>query len=1087
MQLSQFGKYKIVDKLGQGAMGEVFRAHDPILKRDVAIKIVAGKLSADKVARERFLREAQSASQLTHPNIVTVYDYGDEQGTAFMVMELLGGQDLREVIEKRLVKGFDEKLAIIEQILDGLAFAHSRGVVHRDIKPGNVHVLPNGQAKLMDFGLARQAQDGATTGVIMGTPFYISPEQAQGESATARSDVFAAGAMFYELLSGKRPFGGQTIPAVLYAVTQVEPEPLARLVVGIPEGVAALVARALSKAPQARYADGGEMLKALLQARRGEEGVEDAHPVQELGPPLSSLDETPPDMRDALADIALYLADRVPPLMVAGAVATFVEAPEEGAAAEIWAWAGRTLAGEPDLTMVDLVFHALYKLNMIGELRLLEDKKLLAYLKSVGEAIARACPPPERTRLRRALLMLGRPELLGGQGVRRLGDVDAPPLVPNTPGLRRLSFIEQRLRREAGVGPGAELTRRRIVSQALSIAATEAKDEKDLQGHLRRLENLGVKAGAGMVFRSLGGALGDWAMPKGLAVDTLDLNTSPEIHAMRRIVALAEDPVEIARRFRHLVEAAIEQFNGGGLGRAVQVFDLAAQLASEKKVEPGLLQPILTSGHESLDLNRVRTYMDRPDRHSQLQSVMRFFAAGLGPAPLLDQLEGEEKRERRRLLLDLLAVHAEPARALALERLEGSTRRPASDFVRRNWIYLLRQVPRTPGEPIEREIEAVARFATPQNPAFLVKEALQHLGQTPHPRASQALVTLLRTWEKELERSDLDAEARDQGQASLDRLAMSLARQRSTSAWRALLDHALSRRPEWGSTIARLAELGTQDLSASPDFLEGLMDEIEACLPRGVIRRFVARKAPELPALVGALAGTRTPEARALLQEVAERHASQEAGRAAARALAPSAATPASGGQSGKLDGYGLPALLDRLAQSAATGTLNLQPQEGGGPPASLSFVRGRVHAARRAHRQGTDAVYQLFERPISGTYAFEAGHPVAGAPLAELQALIKEGVRRAQELTSLSAIVPEDLPLEATGSSPGTVAEEKDYDLIVALWQKACAGIPSEPIEAELAADAFRILRPLAQWLEEGALRIVETAAPAPAPASGA
>ena len=729
MQLSQFGKYKIVEKLGQGAMGEVFRAHDPILKRDVAIKIVAGKLSADKVARERFLREAQSASQLTHSNIVTVYDYGEEQGTAFMVMELLGGHDLREVIEKRLIKGFDEKLAIMEQVLDGLAFAHSRGVVHRDIKPGNVHVLPNGQAKLMDFGLARQAQDGATTGVIMGTPFYISPEQAQGESATARSDVFAAGAMFYELLSGKRPFGGQTIPAVLYAVTQVEPEPLARLVVGIPEGVATLVARALSKAPQARYADGGEMLKALLQARRGEEGVEDAHPVQELGPPLSSLDETPPDMRDALADIALYLADRVPPLMVAGAVATFVEAPEEGAAAEIWAWAGRTLAGEPDLTMVDLVFHALYKLNTIGELRLLEDKKLLAYLKSVGEAIARACPPPERTRLRRALLMLGRPELLGGQGLRRLGDVDAPPLVPNTPGLRRLSLIEQRLRREAGVGPGAELMRRRIVSQALSIAATEAKDEKDLQGHLRRLENLGVKAGAGMVFRSLGGALADWAMPKGLAVDTLDLNTSPEIHAMRRIVALAEDPVEIARRFRHLVEAAIEQFNEGDLGRAVQVFDLAAQLASEKRVEPGLLQPVLKNGHESLDLNRVRTYMDRPDRHSQLQSVMRFFAAGLGPAPLLDQLEGEEKRERRRLLLDLLAVHAEPARALALERLEGSTRRPASDFVRRNWIYLLRQVPRTPGEPIEREIEAVARFATPPEPR------LPREGGAPAPRA----------------------------------------------------------------------------------------------------------------------------------------------------------------------------------------------------------------------------------------------------------------------------------------------------------------------------------------------------------------
>ena len=1089
MQLSQFGKYKIIEKIGKGAMGEVFRAHDPVLQRDVAIKIVSGQLSDDKNASERFLREAQSASQLTHPNIITVYDYGEEQGTAFMVMELLGGHDLRAVIEKRLIKGLDEKLAIMEQVLDGLAFAHSRGVVHRDLKPGNIHLLPNGQAKIMDFGLARRAQDGAGTGVIMGTPFYISPEQAQGETATPRSDVFSVGATFYELLSGKRPFGGETIPAILYAVAQVEPEPLLRLVIGLPEGVAALVARALSKAPQARYADGGEMLRALLQARSGEDLVDDTNPARELGPPLSSRDETSPDMRDALADIALYLADRVPPLMVAGSVAVFVEAPEEDAAAEIWAWAGHALAGEPDLTLVDLLFHALYKLNMVGELRLLEDKKLLAYLKSVGEVIARACPPPERIRLRRALLLLGRPDLLGGEGLRRLGDVAGPPLVPTTPGLKRLSLIEQRLRRGAfGAGAGAESARRRVVSQALSLAATEAQNEKDLQGHFRRLQNIGVKAGPGMVFRSLGWGLHDWAMPKGLANDTLDLTPAPEVRAMRRIVALAEDPVEVARRFRHLVEAATEQFNEGNLGRAVQMFQLAAQLSSEKKVEPGLMQPILKSGHEALDLNRLRTYMDRPDRHAQLQSVMSFFAAGLGPAPLLDQLEGEERRDRRRLLLDLLAVHAQPARALALKRLEGEGQQSASDFARRNWIYLLRQVPRTPGEPIEREIEAVARFATPQNPAYLVKEALHHLGQTPHPRASQALVTLLRAWERELERTDLDAVTRGQGQASLDRLAMSLARQRSTSAWRALLDHALSRRPEWGSTTDRLAELGTQDLSASPEFLRDLMDEIEECLPRGVIGRFVARKAPELPALVGALASTRTPEARALLQEVAERHANQEAGRAAARALAPSAPTPASPGQSGPLDAYGLPALLDRLAQSSATGTLNLQPPEGGGPPAACSLVRGRVHAARWAHRQGIEAIYHLFERPISGTYAFEAGRPVAGPPLAELQVLIKEGVRRAQEVTSLSAVVPEDIPLEATGSSPGTVVEESDYDLIVALWQKACARIPSAQIEAELTADAFRILRALAQWLEEGALRIVETAAPAPAaPASGA
>ncbi len=161
-------------------MGEVFRAHDPVLGRDVAIKILAEKLSGDDTARQRFQREARSAAQLNHPNIITVHDFGEEQGMAYMAMELLEGADLRELIEQHRVGGLEDRLVIMEQILEGLAFAHSRGVFHRDLKPGNIHVLPNGQVKIMDFGLARRAQDAAVTGVVMGTPYYIAPEQAEG-------------------------------------------------------------------------------------------------------------------------------------------------------------------------------------------------------------------------------------------------------------------------------------------------------------------------------------------------------------------------------------------------------------------------------------------------------------------------------------------------------------------------------------------------------------------------------------------------------------------------------------------------------------------------------------------------------------------------------------------------------------------------------------------------------------------------------------------------------------------------------------------------------------------------------------------
>ena len=212
-ETGQIGKYRILGKIGQGAMGEVYKAHDPVLGRFVAIKTISKGISSDEKARERFQHEAQSAAHLNHPNIITVYDFGEEEGTIYMAMELLEGTDLRELIEKRALTKIAEKLGIMEQICDGLAFAHAKGVVHRDLKPGNIHILPSGQVKIMDFGLARRSEDAARTSVIMGTPYYMAPEQAQGERATARSDIFALGAVFYELLSGRRPFTGDSIPA----------------------------------------------------------------------------------------------------------------------------------------------------------------------------------------------------------------------------------------------------------------------------------------------------------------------------------------------------------------------------------------------------------------------------------------------------------------------------------------------------------------------------------------------------------------------------------------------------------------------------------------------------------------------------------------------------------------------------------------------------------------------------------------------------------------------------------------------------------------------------------------------------------
>ena len=155
MDLARIGKYEIVSRIGQGAMGEVYKAHDPVLNRFVAVKVMTGVLTADDQLVERFRREAQSAARLNHVNIVTVFDFGQEQGRFYMAMELLEGVDLKEVIGTRGLNDLWDKLDVMEQVADGLAFAHAQGVVHRDLKPANIRVLPSGRVKIMDFGLAR--------------------------------------------------------------------------------------------------------------------------------------------------------------------------------------------------------------------------------------------------------------------------------------------------------------------------------------------------------------------------------------------------------------------------------------------------------------------------------------------------------------------------------------------------------------------------------------------------------------------------------------------------------------------------------------------------------------------------------------------------------------------------------------------------------------------------------------------------------------------------------------------------------------------------------------------------------------------
>ena len=266
-----FGKYEGISHLGSGAMGVVWRAQDPVLGRTVAIKTISAALGSDNENKERFLREARAAAQLNHPNIITVFDFGQAENELYMAMELLEGKDLKELITAAQLT-FEQKLDIMEQVADGLAYAHGREVVHRDLKPGNIHVQPNGQVKILDFGLARLGTSDLTkTGVVMGTPNYMSPEQVMGERVDARSDVFSAGAVFYELLTNRKPFDAESIHATLYQVVHREAPPPRQWDPRLPEAAVAIIETAMLKQVDGRYRNGSALRDAIRAYRYGEE------------------------------------------------------------------------------------------------------------------------------------------------------------------------------------------------------------------------------------------------------------------------------------------------------------------------------------------------------------------------------------------------------------------------------------------------------------------------------------------------------------------------------------------------------------------------------------------------------------------------------------------------------------------------------------------------------------------------------------------------------------------------------------------------------------------------------------------------
>ncbi len=258
---SKIGKYEVLDVLGRGGMGVVYKAYDPILDREIALKTMTADGLKDPVLKERFYREARAAGRLRHPNIVTIYELGEENNVPFIAMEYIHGTDIHAVIKGQHEVSFEQKLRIIVQLCRGLAYAHKAGIVHRDVKPSNIRLTDDNQVKILDFGIARLVTSTTMTsgGMVLGTIHYMAPEQIKGAHVDRKSDIFAVGIILFEILTTKKPFDGDNTATVLYNILH---EPYQKMNPPLDEQFAAIgrvLKKAMDKDPARRYFSADEM------------------------------------------------------------------------------------------------------------------------------------------------------------------------------------------------------------------------------------------------------------------------------------------------------------------------------------------------------------------------------------------------------------------------------------------------------------------------------------------------------------------------------------------------------------------------------------------------------------------------------------------------------------------------------------------------------------------------------------------------------------------------------------------------------------------------------------------------------------
>jgi hypothetical protein len=807
-------------------------------------------------------------------------------------------------------------------------------------------------------------------------------------------------------------------------------------------------------------------------------------------------DPSSPEVREALEELQLYLADILPPLVVADAFKVLLKCPTSLTASHIQKWtAGQFRAGSL-IKLSDYIFFAVKKVFLIGEFRLVPRGPFEPFLEELKELVLAFTPEAEREALRANLARIAESKgaltasvdalIRQERGVPQTAAAAPVVLSPeDLRGLRHFSLLLERLSRQipdAGVPePGGSPD---VLAAALAAAVRSSHDPQELERNLERLREIGLETETSSIFRVLANSLPAWVPPE--PPPGAPDQTPPEsgaVEAMHRIVAQSEDPAQLAMRFNEMVKTAIERFNEGALPQAVRMLDLAERIVREKSVDTGTVEAVRSKGDEALDLERLRGFSEAQRYQALLRRFLNFFTA-TSPKGLLNELLREMKRERRKLILQLLEVHGPPARKEALDRLQSVFGQAEGDekwYYRRNLLYLLRRIPPARADgPTEEELNTAVRHAVLRFPAPLVKEAVATLGQLKHERAESTLLTLLDDLEKMLLKPGDSSYDPREIRLLLDRVVAALARFGTARARRAVVDHGLKKKGELGDTVARLSELAGQDLSGDAEVVERLLAALKASSPHKVLGIVVHPNDLHAKHIIEALSTTPSAPVRQAFEGLANRFPNLEAGITAARALASldgAARIPEalSDTRSGELELFGLPALVQNLAESGLSGSLTLK-DAGGEILGDVVLSGGKMKSCEARGLKGEEAFYQLLERPTAGSFVFERG-AMGGSSEADSDSLLEipplclEGMRRYDELQQATALVPDDLKLKPTDVRPEHHPDELDGMFVNRLWKLASGDATPGDCDGALTADSYRIRRQLAFWVESGAL----------------